>query len=123
VKRRMHAASMLSAALLVLAACGGGGGGGGAAGPAAPAGPPQRGGEITVLEDSAFAGGWPTGLDPATNTTGGANIAQMSAIYGGLFRLEAADDGSGAEVVPHQAESYELLDGGTTVRITLREGL
>lgn len=122
MRRRMHEVSLLLAALLVLAACGGAAGSAGG-GPAAPTGPPQRGGEITVLEDAAFAGGWPTGFDPATNTTGGANISQMSAIYGGLFRLRAADDGSNAEVVPHQAEGYELLDGGTTVRITLREGL
>jgi peptide/nickel transport system substrate-binding protein len=121
VRRRTHAVALLLAALLVLAACGGGGGS--SAGPAAPTGPPQRGGEVTVLEDAAFAGGWPTGLDPATNTTGGANISQMSAIFGGLFRLQAADDGSDAEVVPHQAESYELLDDGRTVRITIREGL
>jgi peptide/nickel transport system substrate-binding protein len=121
VRRRTHAVALLLAALLVLAACGGGGGS--SAEPAAPTGPPQRGGEITVLEDAAFAGGWPTGLDPATNTTGGANLSQMSAIFGGLFRLQAADDGSDAEVVPHQAESYELLDDGRTVRITIREGL
>lgn len=89
----------------------------------APAGPPQSGGELTVLEDSAFAGGWPTGLDPATSTTGGANLSQMSAIYGGLFRLTANDDGSNAKVEPHQAEGYELLDGGQTVRITLRSGI
>jgi len=121
VRRRTPAVSLLLAALLFVAACGSGGGS--ATGPAAPAGPPQRGGEITVLEDAAFAGGWPTGLDPATNTTGGANISQMSAIYGGLFRLQADPDGSNAQVVPHQAESYELLDGGQRVRITLREGL
>src|SRR2546421_10980533 len=65
--------SLLLAAFLLLAACGGGGR---AAGPAAHTGPPQRGGEVTVLENASFAGGWPTGLDPATNTTGGANIAQ-----------------------------------------------
>jgi peptide/nickel transport system substrate-binding protein len=120
----MHEVALLLAALLVLAACGGGGGGGGAGtAPAAPAGPPQRGGELTVLESASFAGGWPTGLDPATNTTGGANISQQTAIFGGLFRLQAADDGSSAEVVPHQAESYEILDEGRTLRITLREGL
>jgi peptide/nickel transport system substrate-binding protein len=118
----MHEVSLLLASLLVLAACGGGAGGAGGA-PAAPTGPPQRGGEITVLEDSAFAGSWPTGFDPATNTTGGANISQMYAIYGGLFQVRAADDGSNAEVVPNQAEGYELLDDGRTVRITLREGL
>ncbi|WP_372452571.1 ABC transporter substrate-binding protein [Pseudonocardia nigra] len=113
--------SLLLAGLLVVAGCGGGAGS--AATPDAPTGPPQRGGELVVLEDAAFAGGWPTGLDPATNTTGGANISQMSAIYGGLFRLQADEDGSNAEVVPHQAESYELLDGGQTVRITLRDGI
>ncbi|MCI2416526.1 ABC transporter substrate-binding protein [Saccharopolyspora sp. K220] len=78
---------------------------------------------MTVLEDVSFAGGWPTGLDPATNTTGGANIPQMSAIYGGLFLLRAQDDGTGAEVVPNQAEGYELLNGGNDVRITLRDGI
>jgi len=119
----MHEVSLLLAALLVLAGCGGGGGGGAGSAPAAPTGPPQRGGELTVLEDAAFAGSWPTGLDPATNTTGGANISMMYAIYGGLFQMRANDDGSNAEVVPHQAESYELLDEGRTVRITLREGL
>ncbi|MEV4730571.1 ABC transporter substrate-binding protein [Saccharopolyspora sp. NPDC049426] len=116
-------ASLVSAALsvlLVATACGSGGG----AVDARPSGPPQRGGAITALADASFGGGWPTGLDPATNTTGGANISQMFAIYGGLFQLRAkGDDGSGAEVVPHQAESYELLDGGRDVRITLREGI
>ena len=101
MRRRIHLLSLLSAAVLLLAACGGGG-----AAPGAPTGPPQRGGELTVLEDGSFAGGWPTGLDPATNTTGGANVTQMSAVYGGLFRLQAAPDGSAAQVVPHQAERY-----------------
>ncbi|TNC27052.1 ABC transporter substrate-binding protein [Amycolatopsis alkalitolerans] len=108
--------------MLGLAACGGGTGGSGGNG-ATPAGPPQRGGEITVLEDGAFAGGWPSGLDPATNTTGGANISQMYAIYGGLFRVTANDDGSNAKVEPNQAESYQVLDGGSTVKITLRDGI
>lgn len=116
-------ASLIAAVLsllLVATACGGSGG----AVDARPSGPPQRGGELTVLADASFGGGWPTGLDPATNTTGGANISQMFAVYGGLFQLRARnDDGSGAEVVPHQAESYELLDGGRSVRITLREGI
>jgi peptide/nickel transport system substrate-binding protein len=112
--------SLVVAALLALTACGGGGGDAGGQ----PTGPPQRGGEITVLEDASFAGGWPTGLDPATNTTGGANISQMSAIYGGLFQLRAkTGNGEGAEVVPNQAESYELLNGGRDVRIKIREGI
>lgn len=76
-----------------------------------------------MLEDASFTGSWPTGLDPATSTTGGANLPQLSAIYGGLFLLRAKDDGSDAEVVPNQAESYEMADGGKTVRITLRQGI
>ncbi len=86
-------------------------------------GPPQKGGELTVLLDSAFSGSWPSGLDPATNTTGGGNLTQMSAIYGGLFRLVADDDGSNAKVVPHQAASYEFADGGQTVRIKIKPGI
>lgn len=78
---------------------------------------------MTVLLDSAFSGSWPSGLDPATNTTGGGNLTQMSAIYGGLFRLVANDDGSNAKVVPHQADSYEFADGGKTVRIKLKSGI
>ncbi len=121
MRHRRARTSLLLAGLLALAACGGGGG---QAAPApAQAGPPQRGGEITVLEDSAFSGSWPSGLDPATNTTGGANISQMQAIFGGLFLLRADDDGANAEVVPNQAEGAELLDEGRTVRITLREGI
>jgi peptide/nickel transport system substrate-binding protein len=86
-------------------------------------GTPQRGGQITVLKDASFDGSWPTGLDPATNATGGANIAQMAAIYGGLFQLTANGDGSGAKVAPHQAESYQVLDDGKTLKIKLRGGL
>ncbi|WP_395105873.1 ABC transporter substrate-binding protein [Actinomadura sp. SCN-SB] len=87
------------------------------------AGPPQRGGQITVLKDASFDGSWPSGLDPATNTTGGANIAQMAAIYGGLFVISANPDGTGAKVVPHQAESYQILDGGKTLKIKIRQGI
>jgi peptide/nickel transport system substrate-binding protein len=87
------------------------------------AGPPQRGGSVTVLKDVSFDGSWPSGLDPATNTTGGANIAQMAAIYGGLFVISANPDGSGAKVVPHQAESSQVLDGGRTLKIKIRQGI
>jgi peptide/nickel transport system substrate-binding protein len=86
-------------------------------------GPPQRGGELTVLLDGAFSGSWPSGLDPATNTTGGGNLTQMSSIYGGLFRLVADDDGSNAQVVPHQASGYEFADGGKTVRIKIKPNI
>jgi peptide/nickel transport system substrate-binding protein len=88
-----------------------------------PTGDPQPGGELTVLLDSAFSGSWPSGLDPATNTTGGGNLTQMMAIYGGLFRLVADDDGSNAQVVGHQAESWEYTDEGRTLKIKIRDGI
>jgi peptide/nickel transport system substrate-binding protein len=88
-----------------------------------PAGEPQTGGELTVLLDSAFGGSWPSGLDPATNTTGGGNLTQMLAIYGGLFRLVADDDGGNAQVVGHQAESWEYTDDGRTLKIKIRDGI
>jgi peptide/nickel transport system substrate-binding protein len=111
---------LLLALPLVIAGCGGSDG---AENTDNEAGQPQRGGEFTVLLDAAFAGSWPSGLDPATNTTGGGNLTQMSAIYGGLFRLVADDDGGNAKVVPHQAESYEFADEGRTVRIKLKPGI
>ncbi|KAA9133671.1 ABC transporter substrate-binding protein [Microbacterium caowuchunii] len=85
-------------------------------------GEPQSGGELTVLLDAGFAGGWATGLDPATSNTTGANLPQNSAIFGGLFTLEA-EEGEDAEIVPNQAESYEWTDEGRTLTITLRDGI
>ncbi|MGY1822222.1 ABC transporter substrate-binding protein [Geodermatophilus sp. SYSU D00079] len=117
--------SLLTAAALALSACGGGGDSGGSAsgGTGGPVGEPQQGGELTVLEDASFAGSWPAGLDPATNTTGGSNIAMNQAIFGGLFLLRADDDGSNARVEGHQAESYEMSEDGTSFTIKLREGI
>lgn len=122
--RRTSKLAGLLAAALVMAACGGDDGGStGNGAPAAPAGDPQAGGEMTVLEDTAFTGSWPTGLDPATNTTGGANLPMMQSIYGGLFLLRADDDGSNARVEGNQAESGELSEDGTVFTIKLREGI
>lgn len=111
---------LLLAGALVVAGCGSSGDTGNTD---SQIGPPQRGGELTVLLDAAFSGSWPSGLDPATNTTGGGNLTQMSAIYGGLFRLVADDNGSNAKVVPHQAQSYEFADGDRTVRIKIKPGI
>jgi peptide/nickel transport system substrate-binding protein len=86
-------------------------------------GAPQAGGELTVLLDTAFSGSWPSGLDPATNTTGGANITQNIAIFGGLFRLVADADGSNAKVVGNQADSWEFADEGKTLKIKLKPGI
>jgi peptide/nickel transport system substrate-binding protein len=119
VRRDIQLTAGLLAALLCVAACGQGASTDGST----SAGPPQRGGQITVLKDAAFDGSWPSGLDPATNTTGGANIAQMAAIYGGLFVISANADGTGAKVVPHQAESYQVLDEGRTLKIKIRKGI
>jgi peptide/nickel transport system substrate-binding protein len=123
VRRTLKLAPLVAVAM-VLAACGGGDDGGSTdGGGAAAAGEPTAGGEVTVLEDAAFAGSWPAGLDPATNTTGGSNIAINQAIFGGLFLLTADDDGSNAEVTPNQAESYEFSEDGLTFTVKLREGI
>jgi peptide/nickel transport system substrate-binding protein len=107
------------AVMLVAAACGGGQAGTSSA----PSGPPQRGGSLTVLESAGYSGAWPSGLDPATNTTGGANLPEMTSIFGTLFDLTANDDGSNPHVVPNLASGYQFTDGGTTLRITIRDGV
>jgi peptide/nickel transport system substrate-binding protein len=81
-------------------------------------GQPQKGGSITVLEDSAFAGAWPAGLDPATNTNGAANQPYMNSIYGQLFKLNEK-----GEIVPELVSAYKLENGGKTVKLTLRQGV
>src|SRR5580692_7094923 len=50
-------------------------------------GAPVAGGSITVLEGKGFAGDWPLGLDPATNTTGSADQDYYNAVLGDLFEL------------------------------------
>lgn len=77
---------------------------------------------LTVLV-AAGSGGWPTGLDPATNTTGGANLNLMNAIFGGLFQLIADDDGGNPRITGVLAVGYEIQDEGRRLIIHLREGL
>jgi peptide/nickel transport system substrate-binding protein len=117
--RLLGAVPVLLSVSLLVAACGTSDG----TSDVADAGEPQHGGTVTALLEQSFAGGWPTGLDPATNTTGGANLPQMHAIFGGLFLLEADDDGSNGRIVPNQAESYEISEDGLTLTITLRDGI
>src|SRR5919201_1069042 len=62
-----------------------------------------KGGALTVLEDSAFAGAWPAGLDPATNTNGAANQPYMNSIYGQLFKLHEK-----GKIVPELATGWEV---------------
>jgi peptide/nickel transport system substrate-binding protein len=78
----------------------------------------KKGGSITVLEDSAFAGAWPAGLDPATNTNGAANQPYMNSIYGQLFKLNEQ-----GKIVPELATGYSFADNGKTVNIKLRQGV
>ncbi|GLY66738.1 ABC transporter substrate-binding protein [Amycolatopsis taiwanensis] len=119
-KTRISQILALFSVAFVVAACGGSGQAGSSD---APAGPPQRGGTLTVLELGSYSGAWPSGLDPATNTTGGANLSQMNAIFGGLFALVADDDGGNARVEPSLASGYELSPDGKTLRITIRDGV
>jgi peptide/nickel transport system substrate-binding protein len=110
----------VAAAMTALSACGGGGGNAadtsndGADNPPAP----KAGGQITVLEDSGFAGSWPAGLDPATNTNGAANQPFMDTIYGQLFKLV-----EGGKVEGELAESSSLSSDGKTFTIKLRPGV
>lgn len=118
---RVWGALVLASGLVVAAA--GCASGETAQGDSSSSGEPQAGGELTVLLDAGFAGGWATGLDPATSNTVGANLPQNSSIFGGLFTLEADENGENAEIVPNQAEGYEWQDDGLKLVVTLREGL
>lgn len=86
-------------------------------------GTPQRGGSVTVALDAGYAGGWATGLDPATSNTVGANLSQMSAIYGGLFVLNSDTNGKNGRIEPYQAESFKYSPDGLTLTIKLRDGM
>jgi peptide/nickel transport system substrate-binding protein len=83
-----------------------------------PQGTPKKGGSLTVLEDAAFAGAWPAGLDPATNTNGAANQPYMNSIYGQLFKLNEK-----GKIVPELVSGYKFEKGGKTVKLTLRQGV
>jgi peptide/nickel transport system substrate-binding protein len=81
----------------------------------APAGPPQRGGELTYLV-SGIQSTWTRGLDPAS--AGASPTIFLSAIFGGLFRLAG-----GGRIEPDLAAGYKISDGGKTVTISLRPGV
>jgi peptide/nickel transport system substrate-binding protein len=105
---------LLAALFALLMSCGGGQSGTGAAGSGAPRN------EATVLLSSGFSGSWPAGLDPATNTTAGANLSLMNAIFGGLFQLTADPDGSNAKITGMLATGYEMSADGRSVTIRIR---
>lgn len=126
-RRSVRLLALLGAVSMFAAACSGGGGddGGTSADDAnrPDPGEPQQGGDLTVILDAGFAGDWSTGLDPATSNSVGANLPQNGAIFGGLFTLEADEDGSNPRIEPNQAESYEWSEDGLTLTVKLREGI
>src|SRR5262245_7007942 len=79
---RAATAAVIAGACLALSACGSSGGSTSTTG-----GTGKAGGSLTVLELGGYAGAWPAGLDPATNTNGAADQDQMNSIYGQLFEL------------------------------------
>jgi peptide/nickel transport system substrate-binding protein len=81
-------------------------------------GTPKPGGSLTVLELGGYAGAWPAGLDPATNTNGAADQDQMNSIFGQMFQLT-----EGGKLKPDLATSATPKDAGKTWVITLRSGL
>jgi peptide/nickel transport system substrate-binding protein len=121
-------AAACACVVLGLAACGGSSkssssssgasGGSSSSSTSVAAGPAHAGGSLTVLESSGYAGDWPTGLDPATNTNGAADQSQMNAIFGELWELQ----GNG-KLAPDLATGSKFSNGGTTVTITLRPGV
>ena len=85
---------------------------------AAKAAGPQQGGTLSVLETSSYAGAWPVGLDPATNTSDAADEPYMDAIYGTLF-----EQGSGGSIIPDLATGYSISSNAMTVTLDLRHGV
>jgi len=81
-------------------------------------GAPVAGGSITVLEGKGFAGDWPLGLDPATNTTGSADQDYYNAVLGDLFEL-----GAGGKQIDDLATGYQYSNNNKTITIDLRPGV
>jgi peptide/nickel transport system substrate-binding protein len=107
------AASLLLTVTVTAAACSSGTANSGTASAA-----PGAAGSLTVLEWAGFAGDWPAGLDPATNTSGSADQSQMDAIYGELFEL-----GPRGAIVNDLATGYRFSGDAKTITITLRPGV
>lgn len=80
-------------------------------------GPPQRGGEATVVLGVEAV----RGLDPAQlfNLTPSGDASRMAAIFGQLLSIDAA----GGTVSPGLAESISTADHGATWALRLRPGL
>jgi peptide/nickel transport system substrate-binding protein len=115
---RLLAAICGAAAILVLAACGSKSTSSTSGTQSSTTAKATKGGSITVLEDSAFAGAWPAGLDAATNTNGAANQPHMNSIYGQIFKINEQ-----GKIVPDLASGYTFENDGKTVKIKLRTGV
>jgi len=63
---------------------------------------------------------WPS-LDPALNTQAAADATLNDAVFGGLFQFATA--GKATQVIPDEATSYKVLNGGMTFEVILRHGL
>jgi peptide/nickel transport system substrate-binding protein len=112
-RRRVLGLVPIIAASVVMGACGGDD-----EGSSTPTGKPQRGGSLTVLAGIGYAGAWPAGLDPATNTNGAANQHYMSSIFGQLFELR-----EGGKIYPSLARGYKYAPDAKSVQIFLRKGV
>src|SRR5688572_6916148 len=119
MKTRHHLHLALLAVAILTTSCGGGAANEGGSSAASD----QDGAEAVVLVAAGWAGSWPAGLDPATNTTARANLSQMNAIFGGLFQLMPSGPDGNFEITGVLAEGYDIEDDGRSIVIRLRQGI
>jgi len=72
---------------------------------------------MTVLEWTGYEGSWP-GLDPETDTDGGADISYLDAIFGELFEL-----GPNGSTIDDLATGYKFTNHTKTVDVFIRKGV
>ncbi len=78
---------------------------------------PKEGGSLTVLEWTGYEGSWP-GLDPETDTNGGADISYLDAIFGELFAL-----GPKGKTIGDLATGYKYTNHTKTIEVFIRKGV
>jgi peptide/nickel transport system substrate-binding protein len=78
---------------------------------------PKAGGSLTVLEWTGYEGSWP-GLDPETDTNGGADISYLDAIFGELFEL-----GPTGTTIDDLATGYKYTNHTKTIDVFVRKGV
>ncbi|MGH8987206.1 MAG: ABC transporter substrate-binding protein, partial [Acidimicrobiales bacterium] len=78
---------------------------------------PKPGGSLTVLEWTGYEGSWP-GLDPETDTDGGADISYLNAIFGELFEL-----GPNGKTIDDLATGYKYTNHTKTIDVSIRKGV